>query len=309
MELACGEDLGSYPLNNNEACPSFNPTPTFQDFEQSAVVIHGENGARSTLPCVLYEKNALYSQELAEHPLSVLSKREGAHSFHRIRLLEGIAMPPKMREEVVAWILETSWYLGLNTATASAAVSIFDHFIAICAVTQMAKLHELASSCLVVACKVTDDDEAPIAAIAEQCATSPEGICAMEREVLSVLQWKVRAVTLHDVIAELEGLGHIPLRSSPARQIKMEALMVNSMLEYNLAPFRPTSIGVACGMLVCTTESEMQSLLRLASSCGVDIAEVSRCISTLTLSMEHTMKEGSHIWENQIELECLSSPE
>lgn len=196
-----------------------------------------------------------------------------------------------MREEVVAWCGDMIADLNLPEGIIAIATNLFDRYVA-CQPVSKTVLYALTASCLLLACKLTLDDDVPHDVISSRSGVAVDLIHLMEGVILNVLKWDVNVVTPHEVVHELDT--HLaPGDVSDRQRALQEGLLLNALLDYSLAGMRATSVGVACYIISANVtagsvdaDHTTHHVYDLAARCGVNLAEVNFCVARLPVGMD-----------------------
>lgn len=195
-----------------------------------------------------------------------------------------------MREEVVAWCADMVTDLQLPEAIVAIAINLFDRFIARQPVSK-SMLYALSASCLLLASKITLDDDVPLEEISARARVPPVEIHLMEVIILNVLEWSVNVVTPHEVVNELNADFTHTEATDHVFAIQ-DSLMLNALLDFRLANLRATSIGVACHILAANVaagcpyaDHTTHPTYHLASVCNINLTEVEFCVGRLRANL------------------------
>lgn len=229
------------------------------------------------------------------HPLARLCTRDRRYVVGKANHLADTFVTPTMREEVVAWCGDMIADLNLPEGIVAIATNLFDRFVARQPVSK-AVLYALTASCLLLACKLTLDDDIPHDIISSRSGVAVDHIHLMEGVVLNVLKWDVNVVTPHEVVHELDT--HLSGDVTDRQQALQESLMLNALLDYSLAGMRATSVGVACYIISTNVtagsadaDHTANHVYDLAARCGVNLAEVDFCVARLHVGMDMLFDE------------------
>lgn len=224
------------------------------------------------------------------HPLRTLGNRDLKYVVKGCDHLHKTPVTPAMRQEVVAWCADIAAELQVSDAVAAITVNLFDRFLA-SRVIKRELLYALVAACLLIACKVVLDEEAPVEEICTRCRVSLEDVHLMEVVVLNVLKWEVNVATPHEVTQALNDDSELGQISGTSIALQ-ESLMLNAMMEYSLAGVRASSIGVACYILSRSVEAGGDYCnpvdnpgYSMACSAGMSMDEVDVCLGKLQASL------------------------
>ncbi|PXF42258.1 G2/mitotic-specific cyclin-2 [Gracilariopsis chorda] len=190
-----------------------------------------------------------------------------------------------MREQVVAWSREMADFLRVPIATVAIAINLFDRFVE-CHRVGKNVLYALTAACVLIACKQMVDFEVPVDVIARRASTNRADIALLEPLVLNALQWRVNVVTAYEVCVELgKKFAHVTKRGT-----LLDTLVLNCLMDVDMAWVRATSVGVACfivtSLFLAKHSSHRQhAVYAYARWCGVDMAQVDYCVERLQASI------------------------
>lgn len=208
----------------------------------------------------------------------------------------------QIREEIVGWFMDLAAELQLPQATVAVAVNILDRFVAAHKVPSSV-LNGLATTCFILACKVTEDVDVPAQDVLQRTGVSLSDMCKLESVVLARLDWRLNVVTVQEVFeAVFAGVGETP---SAEQYLLLDALASGVLFESSLACCAPTAVGIACiaHMLELSwsrstggaqrTISWKHGSMLLARECGVDMAQVENILPVIRKSMQKIFESAT----------------
>lgn len=249
------------------------------------------------------------ASDMRRHALSVLVERDVDHAIRVHKHLDGTAVTPAMREQVVGWCADLVDELGFTHGVTALAVNLFDRFLIVRTVSTRV-LHALTAACFHIAVKFVVDAVSCMSLVARRACVSEHDMLVMESVVLNVLEWKVAVVTAHEVVAQIQACAGDDYEKGDGREAFIgtmyEALLMHATMDYGVAWMRATSVGLACmimaeaargGAVVPKEDLDFRNgqLYRLGVTCGVDMAQVDECVDCLVgavnMLLEHSVEE------------------
>jgi hypothetical protein len=174
------------------------------------------------------------------------------------------------RKAMVIWITQVQQTLKLNSETVAIAMSFFDRYLSSGRGNSQAVLHNkeqfqlAAITCFYTATKIYEPVVLGLDMLIQICRDTytEEDIIAMERDILSALQWKVAVHTsmefirtLLELVQELAAHAHVV----DSLLLSCQKHMNHVITQLSLSTCKPSIVGISC-LASALTESKLLSL-------------------------------------------------
>ena len=171
------------------------------------------------------------------------------------------------RKAMVIWITQVQQTLKLNSETVAIAMSFFDRYLSSGRGNSQAVLHNkeqfqlAAITCFYTATKIYEPVVLGLDMLTQICRDTytKEDIIAMERDILSALQWKVAVHTsmefirtLLELVGELAAHAHVV----DSLLLSCQKHMNNVITQLSLSTCKPSIVGISC-LASALTESKL----------------------------------------------------
>jgi len=174
------------------------------------------------------------------------------------------------RKAMVIWITQVQQTLKLNSETVAIAMSFFDRYLSSGRGNSQAVLHNkeqfqlAAITCFYTATKIYEPVVLGLDMLIQICRDTytEEDIIAMERDILSSLQWKVAVHTSMEFIRTLlELVGELAAHTHVVDSLLLSCQkhMTNVITHLSLSTCKPSIVGISC-LASALTESKLLSL-------------------------------------------------
>ena len=171
---------------------------------------------------------------------------------------------------MVIWITQVQQTLNLNSETVAIAMSFFDRYLSSGRGNSQAVLHNkeqfqlAAITCFYTATKIYEPVVLGLDMLIQICRDTytEEDIIAMERDILSALQWKVAVHTsmefirtLLELVEELAAHTHVV----DSLLLSCQKHLNHVITQLSLSTCKPSIVGISC-LASALTESELLSV-------------------------------------------------
>eukprot|EP01135_Chromosphaera_perkinsii_P004495 Nk52_evm19s284 gene=Nk52_evmTU19s284 len=200
---------------------------------------------------VRYDKVFYADDEVLEYMLSV--EDQFLADPYYLQNMQGGAVKPWMRRDVVEWIMEIIELHNFHAETLALSVNFFDRVLSMCKVS-VAYVQLVAAAALLIASKLKETNPISLKNLSHSIdyAYTVAEITKMESIILAKLQWEVNAVVPHEVLEQIMyRLQYTGLEAKKLRKYT-QAFIDMAFTEYEFLKYKPSL--VAAAGLICSLE-------------------------------------------------------